>query len=111
MTLNKKPFENFVGKGGNVGNQHFLLSPQYFLLFKDEKSSILSCHLQMLSIWSSPEFCRLVKCYSELNVIIYFHGTQLNRWIELSPRQFPPKQLSLTISALESDPNPNLTLT
>ena len=27
MTLDKKPFENIVGKGENAGNQHFLLVP------------------------------------------------------------------------------------
>ena len=31
--LRKKPFENIVGKGENAGNHHFLLIPQYFLLF------------------------------------------------------------------------------
>ena len=30
-TLGKKPFEKIVGKGENVGNQHFLLFPQSFL--------------------------------------------------------------------------------
>ena len=28
--LQKKPFENIVGKGENAGNQHFLLFPQCF---------------------------------------------------------------------------------
>ena len=27
-TLKKKPFENIVGKGGNAGNQYFLLLQQ-----------------------------------------------------------------------------------
>ena len=31
MTLKRKPFENIVGKGENVGNLHFLLFPQCFL--------------------------------------------------------------------------------
>ena len=31
ITLKQKPFENSVGKGENAGNQHFLLSPQWFL--------------------------------------------------------------------------------
>ena len=30
MTLEKKPFENIVGKGENAGNQHFLLFPTMF---------------------------------------------------------------------------------
>ena len=30
-TLKEKAFENIVGKGENVGNQHFLLFPQCFL--------------------------------------------------------------------------------
>ena len=31
MTLKKKPFKNFVGKGENAGKQHFLLFPQCIL--------------------------------------------------------------------------------
>ena len=30
MTLKRKPFENFVGKGENDGIQHFLLFPAMF---------------------------------------------------------------------------------
>ena len=30
MTLNNTPFEKIVGKGENVGNQHFLLFPKMF---------------------------------------------------------------------------------
>ena len=30
MTLNKKAFENIVGKGTNAGNQHFLLFHNVF---------------------------------------------------------------------------------
>ena len=33
-TLDKKPFENIVEKGENAGYQHFLLFPQFFLLFQ-----------------------------------------------------------------------------
>ena len=40
MTLKKKALENTVGKGENAGNQHFLLFPQYFLLYQGEKSSL-----------------------------------------------------------------------
>ena len=43
-TLCKKPFENFVGKGENAGNQHFLLFPQCFLPFP-KQISILQLHL------------------------------------------------------------------
>ena len=39
MSLYKKPFENFVGKGENAS---------------------LFCRLHMLSIWTSLKFCRLV---------------------------------------------------
>ena len=31
MTLQENAFENFVRKGENAGNQHFLLFPQCFL--------------------------------------------------------------------------------
>ena len=68
MTLKKKDMENTVGKGENAGNQHFLLFPQCFLLYQVEKSSFQQCllrRLQMLSIWSRPKFCRLVKGFKE----------------------------------------------
>ena len=31
MILEKRTYENIVAKGGNAGNQHFLLVPQCFL--------------------------------------------------------------------------------
>ena len=34
----EEAFENTVGKGENAGNQHFLLFPQYFLLYYRKKS-------------------------------------------------------------------------
>ena len=39
MTPSKKGLKNTVGKGGNAGNQHFLLFPQCFLVYQREKSS------------------------------------------------------------------------
>ena len=57
-------FENIVGKVENAGNQHFLLFQQCFPLYQEEKSLFWQhfiCHLQMISIWSSPKFCPLVK--------------------------------------------------
>ena len=60
----KKPFENFVGKGENAGNQHFLLFLQCFLPFSEQISvlqSHLFCRQQMLSIWTSLKICHLVK--------------------------------------------------
>ena len=47
--------------------QHFLLFPQCFLPYRRGKSSFhyhLSCHLQMLWIWTSPKFC----CCKELTL-------------------------------------------
>ena len=38
MTLKKKAIENFVWKGENAGNQHFLLFPQSFLPYQREIS-------------------------------------------------------------------------
>ena len=68
-TLKKKAQENTVGKGENAGKQHFLLFPQCFLHYQGEKLSLkqpLICHLKMLSIWSHPKFCRLVKIKTNL---------------------------------------------
>ena len=60
----KKLSENIVGKGENAGNQHFLLFPQSFLSFPRQISIFQShffCRLQMLPIWTSLKFCRLVR--------------------------------------------------
>ena len=64
MILRKTAFDNIVGKGENAGYQHFLLFQQCFLPFPNQISnfeSLLLCRLQMLSIWSSPNICHLVK--------------------------------------------------
>ena len=63
-TSTEKPFENIVEKGENAGNQHFLLFPQCFLPFPKQVLifySNLFCRLRMLSIWTSLNFCCLVK--------------------------------------------------
>ena len=64
LTQWKRPFENIVGKGENAGNQHFHLFPPCFLTIPKHISffqlHLIFC-LQMLSIWTSPQFCRLVK--------------------------------------------------
>ena len=53
-------------KGENAGNQQFLLFPQCFLPFS-KQISVFESHLfyllQMLSIWTGPKFCSLVKTY------------------------------------------------
>ena len=65
--LEKKTFENIMGKGDNAGNQYFLHFTQCFLLFQTQ-ISIFQSHLfyrlqdLVLSIWTSLKFCRLVKC-------------------------------------------------
>ena len=56
-------FENNVEKGENAVD-HFLLFPQYFLPFPKQNlifDPCLICHLQMLSIWTSLKFCRLLE--------------------------------------------------
>ena len=56
MALWKKPFENILGKGENAGNQHFLLFPKCFLLYKRQISPFekeLTGHLQTHGIWTS----------------------------------------------------------
>ena len=59
----KQTFENTVGKGEIARNEQFFLFPQCFLLYRRQKLSFLLqliCRLQMLSIWTSLKFCRLV---------------------------------------------------
>ena len=64
-TWKKKSFENIVEKGETAGNQHFLLFPQCFLPFPKQISifffHLIFCRLQVLWIWTSLEFCCLVK--------------------------------------------------
>ena len=62
-TLKHKAFENIAGKGENAGNQHFLLFLQCFIPVPNQISIFhlyLFCCLQILSIWTSLRFCRLV---------------------------------------------------
>ena len=47
-------------ESAKLTNERFLLFPQCFLPYQRRKSSLELCRLQMLSIWSSPKFCRLV---------------------------------------------------
>ena len=54
--LGKTPFQNIVGKGEN------LLFLHCFLLYQRQKLSFmlhLFCRLQMLSIWTRSNICRL----------------------------------------------------
>ena len=51
ILLEKNPFKNSVGKGENASNQHFLLSPQCFLLYLVQIPQLeppLICCLQIL---------------------------------------------------------------
>ena len=34
FSATERPFENIAGKGGNAGNQHFLLFPQSFIPYE-----------------------------------------------------------------------------
>ena len=64
LILKTLTHENIVEKGENAGDQHFFLFPTMFLLFQQQISifqSHLFCRLQMLSIWTSLQFCHLVK--------------------------------------------------
>ena len=72
-TATEKPFENIVGKEENTGNERFLLFPQCFLPFTKQISNFhsrLFCPLHMLSIWTSPKMCHLVKAESVANGVI-----------------------------------------
>ena len=63
MTLSKKPLENAVGKGDIDGNWHFLLFRLCSLFYQGQIQLFeptLICHLQLLSIKTSPKFCLMV---------------------------------------------------
>ena len=75
MTLKKKTFKNIVGKGENAGNRHFLLFQQCLLLYQREKSShqqYLFSRLEILSIWTSLKFCRLMRVNRFPHIIASF---------------------------------------
>ena len=55
----KEAFWKHCGKRRNCLYKQFLLYPQCFLLYQRQKPSFLLhsiCHLQMLSVWSGPNF-------------------------------------------------------
>ena len=62
-TLEKKAFENIVGKGENAGNQHFLFFPAMFSFIRKRISvfKYLFCRLQTLSNWATLKNCHAVK--------------------------------------------------
>ena len=75
-------FENIVGKGKNAGNQHFLLFPQCFLPVPRQHSifqSHLSCCLQMLSIWTCPNFFSFGKGFQ----FRIFQHISCGKWLTL----------------------------
>ena len=64
LTLNN-PLENILGKGENVGNQHFLLFPQHAVYPSQNKLQVLSQIYMYLSftcavIWVNLKFCDFV---------------------------------------------------
>ena len=77
----KRPFENIVGKKENAGNQHFLLFPRFLPLSKQISifQPHLFCRLQMLSIWTSLQFCHLVKnlTLSQTSPVFYMSRIQV----------------------------------
>ena len=48
MIQRKESFKNFLGKGENVGNQHFLPFPKYFQSYS-KQISIFESHLSFSS--------------------------------------------------------------
>ena len=60
MTLRKRPFENIVGKGDNVGNQDFRIFPKCFLSYQRQNHHlsdiyVVVCdtfaHMQNFVVW------------------------------------------------------------
>ena len=76
----KGNFNNFVRKGENVGNQHFLLFPQHFLPFPNGISSF-----KWLSFWTNIKSCNLVELRVAVSLITideftFCDGNFLARW-------------------------------
>ena len=57
--MTKKSLENFVGKGINDSNQHFLFSPQYFLPFRKQKLFV-----EFDSLFTKRQISRLLQIES-----------------------------------------------
>ena len=87
-------FGNIAGKGGNAGDQHFLLFPQHFLKGCSKGS------LKVAIVWKSIKYllngktqslCReQVKiCLQELNFFsnLYQRGNSFTKWQNSKPRQ------------------------
>ena len=78
--LERKAFENIVGKGENAGDQHFLLFPQCFLLF-----------LKQISIFEFTFILSSAIAFSLDQSIILLFGEELKS--EGTGRIIPRKQL------------------
>ena len=65
-TLRKKAFENIMGKGENVGNNPFLLFPQYFLSFPKTNFSIWDTIILSSANAFSLAKSKILSCGKEL---------------------------------------------
>ena len=64
QTLEKKTFENIVGKGENACNQHFLLFPQCFFYLSQNRFQFFSHkrygHIVYKKEYKKEKFCRVL---------------------------------------------------
>ena len=78
MTLRKMPFENIVEKAENAGCQHFLLFPQSFLLYQDEK-----CHLGKSEFFTRQSYLGMSKFIWHLQTTFgYQQFLLLRKWFQ-----------------------------
>ena len=66
MTMRDKAFENFVGKGGNAFNQHFLLFLHTFYIFMKETHNLNNIQFVTCLIKYSLLTHAVIKCNSVL---------------------------------------------
>ena len=83
MTLGKRPFKNIVGKGENAGNQHFLLSPQWFQLFPTQSSiSKSQCFLPIRNKFSVAFNLSFANAFNLDQSKILLFGKKLRDFLE-----------------------------
>ena len=104
MTLEKKPFENIVGKGENAGDQHFLLFPECFLTIPQRISVYklhLFCRLHMLYIWYILSFGKGLKTIYSHFYSIYMQSSSIR--VHPKCNLFNNKTLDLSKSNVIAD--------
>ena len=75
--LGKKHFENFVGKGENAGNQHFVLFPEYILQASQNKFEFLAKFNSSFASAFNFDWLKNSLFGKELRLLLPKHGSSI----------------------------------